>query len=166
MNKEKSYNGILNIGEKNISIDTKHYWMAIEITMSRPLEINSLLPDDYIVEAGRNKIIVVRVNSRKDVVYDLFEYRGIASFIKCEICLNNLQLKKLYINNSSLQLWNTLSKTIDGSSSTQKDWAYLGENWEDLDFDGNNDKQYYTFRKQTYDKEEQSYTDIYETRKK
>ena len=173
MNKEiiyrekRKYGGKLNIGEKIVSIDTKEDWAGIEIDFTGKVEIKSLLPEDYIVKAGVNKIVVVKFNSRSESLNELFEYKGNPKIKKCIIATKELESKNLYINHSSLQLWNTLGGSLKGTGEQiKKDWAYLGENWEDIDFDGNNDKHYYIYRKQVYDKDSKTYTTIKEKREK
>ena len=162
MIKEKTFKGSLNIGEKIVSIDTNYNWAAIEIETEKKMRIESLLPDDYIVKAGENKILVVKFNKNKEHFSDLFKYRGSAIITKCKIVTPELETIKLHINKSALQLWNTLAKTDEQSNSVEKDWAYLGEKWEDLDFNGNNERQYYTYRKKIYDNELKKYVSIKE----
>ena len=129
--------------------------------------IQSLLSSDYIVKAGSKIIIIVKLSNTLDVVKDLFKYKGNAAITKCRIITPDLESIQLQVNEHSLQLWNKLEKyTLTGSDTIQQDWAYLGENWEDIDFDGNNDKHYYTYRRKVYDKESKTYTKIKELRKK
>ena len=117
------------------------------------------------MKAGKNKIIIIKFNKRLEPVSEIFEYKGKLNITSCIICTKQLETKQLHIN-SCLQLCNTLIKTYKKGkeASVQKDWASLGENWEDLDFDGNNDKRYYTYRKQVYDKDSKTYTSIKERR--
>ena len=168
LNKEKTYKGNLNISEKNVSIETDNTWQGIEIEFSGKIAIQSLLSNDYIVKAGFNKIIIIKMNKTTEPISDLFSYRGRADITKCRIITPELESLYLYVNKHSVQLWNTLMKS-ERSGSTDgipQDWAYLGENWEDLAFNGNNIKEYYTYRKTTYDKESNTYTEIKELRKK
>tara|TARA_R110002020_G_scaffold249466_1_gene463414 strand:+ start:60 stop:566 length:507 start_codon:yes stop_codon:yes gene_type:complete len=168
MNKEKTYKGNLNIGKKVVSIETDKNWAGIEITFAGNMRINSLLGDDFIVNTGRKKIIVMKLNQTEYLDYDLFEYTGRAMITRCNIVTPELDEFSLYVNKHSLQLWNTLMKSErDGETAgVEQDWAYLGENWEDLDFDGNNDKRDYIYRRTIYDKESKTYTEIKELRKK
>ena len=46
------------------------------------------------------------------------------------------------------------------------DWNYLGDNWENIDFDGNNNKRKYLHKKTTFDKDTKTYTTTREIRKK
>ena len=61
MNKEKKYTGNLNIGKKNVSIDTDINYQAIEIKYAGTMNVSSLLPNNYILEKGSNKIIIVKM---------------------------------------------------------------------------------------------------------
>ena len=163
----KPYQGKLNIGRESVSIHTNNVWQGIEIKFSGKMRIESMLSNNYIVKAGENKVIIVKLNNTLEVVKDLFKYKGNSGITKCKIITPELESIKLQINEHSLQLWNTLQKyTLEGSDTIEQDWAYLGENWEDIDFDGNNDKHYYTYRKTIYDKEADTYTEIKELRNK
>ena len=61
MSKEKKYIGNLNIGKKNISIDADINYQAIEIKYAGTMNVSSLLPNNYILEKGSNKIIIVKM---------------------------------------------------------------------------------------------------------
>ena len=158
---------VLKVGEKIVSIQTSEMWRGLQIQFKGKVEINSLLPDDYIVESGVSKIIIAKFNKRDEVLSDLFKYKGELNILSCIMVSDNLKSTNIHIDRSSLQLWNTLYGSVNREfKMILKDWAYLGENWEDLDFDGNNNKYSYTYRKQVYDKESKTYTEIKELRKK
>ena len=162
---EKS--AILKVGEEIVSIQTSEEWKGLQIQFKGKVEINSVLPQDYIVESGVNKIIIAKFNERDEVLSDLFKYKGELNILSCIMVSDNLKSTNIHIDRSSLQLWNKLYGSVNRESKMiLKDWAYLGENWEDLDFDGNNNKYSYTYRKQVYDKESKTYTEIKELRKK
>ena len=162
---EKS--AILKVGEEIVSIQTSEEWKGLQIQFKGKVEINSVLPQDYIVESGVNKIIIIKFNKRDEVLSDLFKYKGKLNILSCIMVSGDLKQTTIHIDKSSLQLWNTLYGSVNKKGETVlKDWAYLGENWEDLDFDGNNNKYSYTYRKQVYDKESKTYTEIKELRKK
>ena len=162
---EKS--AILKVGEEIVSIQTSEEWKGLQIQFKGKVEINSVLPQDYIVESGVNKIIIAKFNERDEVLSDLFKYKGELNILSCIMVSDNLKSTNIHIDRSSLQLCNTLYGSVNRESKMiLKDWAYLGENWEDLDFDGNNNKYSYTYRKQVYDKESKTYTEIKELRKK
>tara|TARA_R100001530_G_C4267669_1_gene142256 strand:- start:193 stop:726 length:534 start_codon:yes stop_codon:yes gene_type:complete len=166
-NKITEKSAVLKIGEKIVSIQASEIWKGLQIEFQGKVEINSLLPDDYIVESGVNKIIIVKFNKRDEVLSDLFKYKGKLNILSCIMVSGDLKQTTVHIDKSSMQLWNTLYGSVNKKGETVlKDWAYLGENWEDLDFDGNNNKYSYTYRKQVYDKESKTYTEIKELRKK
>ena len=169
MIKRKTYQGNLNIGEHIVSIDTDIAFQGIEIEYVGTMTIISLLSDGYLVKIGRNKIIIVKMNQDETKINDLFEYKGMAMISRCRIITYGLESINMYVNKRNLQLWNTLMKTErteTGGDGAAQDWAYLGEKWEDIDFDGKNNKRYYTYRKTTYDKEAKTYTTTKEIRKK
>ena len=161
MNREKKYTGNLNIGKKNVSIDTDINYQAIEIKYAGTMNVSSLLPDNYILEKGSNKIIIVKMVKDDNILNDLFSYRGMAIITHCMIVDANLNKYNLYVNKSNLELWNTL---IGEKSSA--DWDYLTNHWEDISFDGNNNKRNYLYKKTTFDKETNTYTTTKEIRKK
>ena len=166
-NKITEKSAVLKIGEKTVSIQASEIWKGLQIEFQGKVEINSLLPDDYIVESVVNKIIIIKFNKRDEVLSDLFKYKGKLNILSCIMVSGDLKQTTIHIDKSSLQLWNTLYGSVNKKGETVlKDWAYLGENWEDLDFDGNNNKYSYTYRKQVYDKESKTYTEIKELRKK
>ena len=161
MNREKKYTGNLNIGKKNVSIDTDINYQAIEIEYIGTINISSLLPNNYIVNNGNNKIIIVKMVKDDNILNDLFSYRGMAIITHCMIVDANLNKYNLYVNKSNLELWNTL---IGEKSSA--DWDYLTNHWEDISFDCNNNKRNYLYKKTTFDKETNTYTTTKEIRKK
>ena len=161
MNKEKKYTGNLNIGKKNVSIDTDINYQAIEIKYAGTMNVSSLLPNNYILEKGSNKIIIVKMIKDDNILNDLFSYRGMAIITHCIIVDANLNKYNLYVNKSNLELWNTLM----GEKSIA-DWDYLTNHWEDISFDGNNNKRNYLYKKTTFDKETKTYTTTKEIRKK
>ena len=161
MNREKKYTGNLNIGKKNVSIDTDINYQAIEIKYAGTMNVSSLLPNNYILEKGSNKIIIVKMIKDDNILNDLFSYRGMAIITHCMIVDANLNKYNLYVNKSNLELWNTL---IGEKSSA--DWDYLTNHWEDISFDGNNNKRNYLYKKTTFDKETNTYTTTKEIRKK
>ena len=164
MNREKKYTGNLNIGKKVVSLDTDIVYQAIQIEYVGTIKPLSLLPNNYILQKGANKIIIVKMEKSDTIISDLFEYRGMAMITHCLLVDSYLNKHNLYINKSNLQLWNTLQ--APDSSGNNMDWAYLGEKWEDIDFDGKNDKKNYLHRKTTFDEETNTFTTTKEIRKK
>ena len=156
MIKEKTYNGNLNIGEKIVQIDADINYQAIEIKYVGTINIISLLTNNYIVSYGRNKIIILKIVKNNDILTDLFSYKGMAMITSCKLITEDLNTHNLYVNKTSLELWNRL----DGS------WEKITKNTEDINFDGNNNKKNYLYRKTTYDKDSKTYTTTKEIRKK
>jgi|TARA_R100000458_G_scaffold20007_1_gene17770 hypothetical protein len=156
MNRKKTYNGNLNIGQKTIRIDTNINYQGIEIEYVGTINITSLLPSSYIVKSGNNKVIIIKLIKNDDILSDLFTYKGVAMITKCMIVTQDLETHNIYINKSNLELYNRL----DG------DYDNISKNWNDLSFDGNNNKKSYIYRKSTLDEENKTFTTIKEIRKK
>ncbi len=156
MNRKKTYNGNLNIGQKTIRIDTNINYQGIEIEYVGTINITSLLPSSYIVKSGNNKVIIIKLIKNDDILSDLFTYKGVAMITKCMIVTQDLETHNIYINKSNLELYNRL----DG------DYDNISKNWNDLSFDGNNNKKSYIYRKSTLDEENNTFTTIKEIRKK
>ena len=156
MNRKKTYNGNLNIGQKTIRIDTNINYQGIEIEYVGTIKITSLLPSSYIVKSGNNKVIIIKLIKNDDILSDLFTYKGVAMITKCMIVTQDLETHNIYINKSNLELYNRL----DG------DYDNISKNWNDLSFDGNNNKKSYIYRKSTLDEENKTFTTIKEIRKK
>ena len=156
MNKEKTYNGNLNVGRKTIRLETDINYQAIEIEYLGTIQITSLLPSDYILSSGRNKIIIVKMVKDNNIITDLFTYKGMAMITKCRLITSNLKSHNLYVNKLNLELWDKLDGT----------WENLSNDWENISFDGDNNKKNYMHRKAIYDKETNTYTTTKEIRKK
>jgi hypothetical protein len=116
-----------------------------------------------------NKIVISNIGKNKiNSKGMLFEYVGKAIITRCKV-FNFARIKHtLRIHKTSLELWNTLSKSqaYDGNQSAEQDWDFLTRNWEDINFDGNNSKKPYIFKKTFYDNEAKLHTTIKEIRKK
>ena len=168
MLKEKTYIGNLNIGKKTISVETDINYQGIEIDYVGTINITSLLPDNYMVANGNNKIIIVKTIKDNNIISDLFSYKGMAMITRCKLATDDLKLYNLYINKSNLELWNTLQKTekVGTTDGVEQSWESLTRYWEDIDFDGKNAKKPYIHRTTSYDKETKTYTTIKEIRKK
>ena len=156
MNKEKTYNGNLNINERIVSLETDINYQGIEIDYVGSINIESLLSSDYIINYGRNKIIILKTIKSDFISLDLFRYRGMALITSCKLYTDNFNSYNLYVNKSALQLWQRLDTN----------WENLTDNWEDIEFDGNNNKKNYIDRRTIYDEETRTYTTTREVRKK
>ena len=131
-------------------------YQGIEIEYVGTVNITSLLPSSYIVKSGNNKVIIIKLIKNDDILSDLFTYKGVAMITKCMIVTQDLETHNIYINKSNLELYNRL----DG------DYDNISKNWNDLSFDGNNNKKSYIYRKSTLDEENRTFTTIKEIRKK
>ena len=97
---EKS--AILKVGEEIVSIQTSEEWKGLQIQFKGKVEINSVLPQDYIVESGVNKIIIAKFNERDEVLSDLFKYKGELNILSCIMVSDNLKSTNIHIDRSSL----------------------------------------------------------------
>ena len=166
MIKEKTYIGNLNIGENIISVDTDVSFNLLVIKYIGKIKIKKL--NNNLNVSKNRKTIVVQKGSSKNIS-DLFAYKGVTFFSKCYIIDQDRKVSyNLYINKSNLQLWNTLKKSesMGGNKGVVQVWEYLTRNWEDMSFDGKNDKKPYIHRITTYDEEKNTYTTIKEIRKR
>ena len=164
MNKEKTYNGNLNIGKKIVSVDTDLEFKTIVIEFVGELKVKKI--NNLNIIKGYNKLLIM--NLEKKNLTELFEYVGMALFIKCTLTDFVKTKHNLYINKHSLELWDTLNKTQEPGTNVElvQTWESLTRYWEDIDFDGNNAKKPYTHRITSYDAETNKYTEIKEIRKK
>ena len=164
MNKEKTYNGNLNIGKKIVSVDTDLEFKTIVIEFVGELKVKKI--NNLNIIKGYNKLLIM--NLEKKNLTELFEYVGMALFIKCTLTDFVKTKHNLYINKHSLELWDTLNKTPEPGTNVElvQTWESLTRYWEDIDFDGNNAKKPYTHRITSYDAETNKYTEIKEIRKK
>ena len=165
---KKNYNGNLNIGKKVVSVDTDINYQAIEIKYIGTININKLLPSNYLVQSGSNKVIIIKLTHNDEILTDLFSYRGRTLITKCIIVDKELNSYNLFVNKSNLELWNTLSRTQKSGTTdgVEQDWAYITRDWEDIDYDGVNNKYKYNHIKTTYDKENRKYITTTDIRKK
>tara|TARA_R110002020_G_scaffold122844_1_gene278751 strand:+ start:5801 stop:6295 length:495 start_codon:yes stop_codon:yes gene_type:complete len=164
MYKEKTYNGTLNIEKNKVSIDTNFEYKSITIHYLGRLKIKSLLPKGYkIINNKKTKTLVIFKNYHsKNYSIDLFSYFGYARLLQCKVKGGYNYFNNLHINNTNLEFWETLNI----SKEKTQDWAYITRNWEDLSFDGKNNKKSYLHTTTTYDQEKNQATTIKEIRKK
>ena len=74
MNVTDTYKGNLNIGKEKVSIDTDINYQAIQMEYVGTINIKSLLPNNYIVSSGNNKIIIAKLTKDDNNLLDLFTY--------------------------------------------------------------------------------------------
>ena len=140
---------LLNVGKQIVSIDKEVNYQAIEIEYVGTINIISLLSDDYIIKNNNNKIIILKLSNNNKRKEELFKYNGVATIIRCT--------KK-----HKLDFWHLLG--VDDDIKTT--WDKLNRNYEDLNYDGYNNKKKYIHRKTTYDNETRKYTTTREIRKR
>ena len=170
MFRDKTYNGNLNIGTNNVSLDTDLPFKMIVIKYFGVMRIASLMSDSYTIKNNTlsKEIVISNINESDNIINDLFKYKGRAGIYKCILHTYNNIKYNIYVNKSNLEVWNSLRKTekVGTTDGVAQDWASLTRNWEDISFDGNNDKKPYMHRRTTYDNETKTYTTIKELRKK
>ena len=69
----------ININEELVTIDTEIPYKAIELLYYGELYIENIMTNDYIVQKGNGKILILRFNTNKEIVTDLFKYDGFCS---------------------------------------------------------------------------------------
>ena len=168
MAKEYSYKGRLIVGKAKVYIDTELKYQGLEINYVGDINMTSLLPNNYIVANGNGKIIIIKTTKDENNYKDLFSYLGMAIITKCLLVDIDLNKYLLPIDKTSLEIWNKLGRTkrsYTGDSEGQ-DWAYITRNWQDINFDGINNKLAYIHSKSEYDVEAKKITRTREIRKK
>ena len=153
---EKTYTGTLNIGKEKVSLDTNIIYQGIQLEYVGTINIASLLPSNYIVSNGNNKIIIAKLTKDSDNFLDLFKYKGLAIISKCILVTEDLKKHILYINKSNIDTYGMLDNS----------WDNLTRNYEDLEFDGNNNKKRYLFIRRIKDEDTGIVTETREIRKK
>ena len=98
MNKEKDYIGSLNIDKEMVSIDTDFVYQLIEIHYVGTINIISLLPENYIIKKGNNKILIIKLNKGSSSLSELFKYEGYAMITRCNVLNDKLVKNNLYVN--------------------------------------------------------------------
>ena len=149
----KPSNGTLYIGEKTITIDTEINYNLIELTFIGNMNVVSLLPDNYIVKKGFNKLVIVKMDNDKKIINDLLTYKGSAIIQSCKITSLNFVRYNINIEKTALQLWSTLRGLIKSGDDVAKDWAAITDNWQDIKFEGKNNKYSYIKLTRNTDKE-------------
>lgn len=162
---EKTYNGNINIGKKIVSVDTDLDFRSIVIYYVGKIRIRKIHKGINVRKT--TKTIIVE-NIKNEKITELFTYQGVALFKKCSILDPKRRLHSLSINNSNLELWDTLTKSKKNGKAVGSDqaWESMTRFWEDMDFDGNNAKKSYIHRTLSYDRETNTYTTIKEIRKR
>tara|TARA_R100001594_G_scaffold79269_1_gene113917 strand:- start:80 stop:637 length:558 start_codon:yes stop_codon:yes gene_type:complete len=115
------------IGKELVEIETNIEYKAIQIGYYGELYIENIMPNDYIVNKGNGKIIILKFNKKNEIIRSLFNYNG-----ACKIhsaFLIDSENKKIYleIESPSLKTWDLLNKTKDGSTKHQ--WDKLSDDY-------------------------------------
>lgn len=156
MNVKKTHKGNLNIGKNIVSLDTNIIYQGIEIDYIGTINITSLLPNNYIVSYKNNKIIIIKLIKNNENILDLFSYKGLAIISKCTLVTKDLKKHNLFVNKSNIETYDRLNGN----------WESLTRNYQDLDFDGNNNKKSYVYKRYIKDEDTNTTTQIREIRKK
>ena len=110
------------INRKLVELETDIEYKAVELHYNGKLYIENLLPQDYIVQKGNSKIIIVKFNKREEILSQLFYYNGYCKIISGFLVDKDLQKHNLTIEAPSVVTWNTL----------KTNWEDIKTNWEDL----------------------------------
>ena len=156
MNVKKTHKGNLNIGKNIVSLDTNIIYQGIEIDYIGTINITSLLPNNYIVSYKNNKIIIIKLIKNNENILDLFSYKGLAIISKCTLVTKDLKKHNLFVNKSNIETYDRLNGN----------WESSTRNYQDLDFDGNNNKKSYVYKRYIKDEDTNTTTQIREIRKK
>ena len=86
----------------------------------------------------------------------MFSYKGLAIISKCTLVTKDLKKHNLFVNKSNIETYDRLNGN----------WESLTRNYQDLDFDGNNNKKSYVYKRYIKDEDTNTTTQIREIRKK
>ena len=128
------------IKENNVEIETQIVYKAIELNYTGELYIENLLPNDYLVQKGNNKIIIIKFDKREEVLTELFNYDGYCNIHYGYLIDENKQKHTLSIQRPSVLTWNKMGtkKNLSGTE-TKTDWEYLTTDYQDMKNSGRND---------------------------
>ena len=135
---------MIKILKNKVVIETDIEFYGLELEYIGNLSIESLLPEDYLISQGRNKIIILKINTRSEIIIDLFNYFGSAVITKAKLVTRSAKKKhNLKINREALQMWNSI----------ESNWEDMTLNWEDYEYEGRNDDIVDLNTKYEFDKE-------------
>tara|TARA_R100000152_G_C6782207_1_gene219014 strand:+ start:12514 stop:13020 length:507 start_codon:yes stop_codon:yes gene_type:complete len=133
----QTLNNDLYIYKDRVSIKSDYAFQGILIDYneskpsgSRP-SFSSLLPNNYIVRSGLNKILILKLNHQNENQYvgtetDLFTKQDDFYITNAVLVRQDLGKSNLAINYSSIETWDNLDMT----------WETLTRKWEDISYDG------------------------------
>ena len=110
------------INQRLVELETDIEYKAVELHYNGKLYIENLLPQDYIVQKGNSKIIIVKFNKREEILSQLFNYNGYCNISFGFLVDKDLQKHNLTIESPSVITWNTL----------KTNWEDITTKWEDL----------------------------------
>ena len=161
------YNGSLYVGENYVEIKTDINYQMIQIKYYGYMGIYSSLPDNYVIRNGKSAILIIKKTNDNYTEKKLFRYKGYAKIVSCSVYDKNNDKHKIMINKSAIMTWDSMS-VIKDAKSTGSSLIYkydtLTRNWEDMIFDGNNNKKNYIYIKTIKEKESGNITTIKEIR--
>ena len=121
----------ININEQLVTIDTEIPYKAIELLYYGELYIDNVMPNDYIVQKGNGKIIIIRFNTNVEIVTDLFKYDGSCGVYEGYLLDQDKTKHQLSIKRKSSANFNTMYG--------QK-WEYISSDYNTIKNDISNDK--------------------------
>ena len=164
MSKKGSNSPILQIYKNKISLKNIFSFRALEIYYHRHINISTLLSQEYVVKKSSSKILIINLGNIDSEIrvrnfntisehkhvnnieeLDLLTYRGEALIEKCYYYNATGGKSPLFIDRIRKDFWNNLINDYT--------WESITTNWEDLNYDGNNNKLNVLKRTKVVDKE-------------
>tara|TARA_R110002012_G_scaffold40302_2_gene111055 strand:+ start:309 stop:806 length:498 start_codon:yes stop_codon:yes gene_type:complete len=165
MIKAKKIKNFITIDKQKVSyVSGNKYFRIIEFNYTGKIKIKSLLDENFVIKRNKNKILIINF-SNANFSEDLFSYTGKLKIFNCNAYTPSNRVLRLFVNQHELQQWNTFMKSKDEDGDGPI-YDSMTINWEDMDFDGNNNKSKRIHRKTIYDKETRTYTTTKEIRKR
>lgn len=148
--RKETYNSLI-IKENNVEMNTAINYQAIDLRYYGKLSIESNLPSDYLFKKTDKRLLILKVNTRDEILYDLFNYFGVCKIGQANIYDKDGNKTTLYINRDSLVMWENISSVVDiDNTEIKQHWDKLTTDYENMTFTGRNNyimkKQYYTER--------------------
>ena len=115
---------------------------VLEMNYVGDITIFSLLSNNYVISKSTSKIIILNFNTSN--LYDntdnqsleLFKYKGTAIFSEPFLATKHKYKFRLTVETIGYETWDGLSR----AGQTNYSWDYMTRNWEDLSYDGKNNK--------------------------
>ena len=165
MIKQKNITSFINIDKQKVSlISNNKYFRVIEFSYTGNIKIKSLLDENFVIKSNKDKILIINFSNAL-FSENLLSYKGQLKIFNCNAYTPSNRVLKLFVNQQELQQWNTFMKSKDEDGDGPI-YDSMTINWEDMDFDGNNNKSKRIHRKTIYNKETRTYTTTKEIRKR